>query len=102
MDDILTISKLDSGLFSITPLDVQPIAVLNNLLRMFEGEFAFANITQHLRTETCYNDLKVDRVLLDSSRLLQILINVRTIITILDTISCANIITDRYKCHQVH
>jgi signal transduction histidine kinase len=78
VDDILTISKLDSGLFSITPLNVQPIIVLNNLLKMFEGEFASAAITQHLQISRSFRDLNVDRLLLDSSRLLQILINIVT------------------------
>lgn len=78
MDDILTISKLDSGLFSITPLTVQPITVVNNLLKMFEGEFASAAITQHLRIDQSFKDLQIENLLLDSSRLLQILINIVT------------------------
>jgi signal transduction histidine kinase len=78
VDDILTVSKLDSGLFSITPLSVQPIAIVDNLLKMFESEFASASITQHLRIEQTFKDLNIENLMLDSSRLLQILINLVT------------------------
>jgi PAS domain S-box-containing protein len=78
VDDILTVSKLDSGLFSITPLSVQPIAIVDNLLKMFESEFASESMTQHLRIEPTFKDLNIDKVMLDSSRLLQILINLVT------------------------
>jgi signal transduction histidine kinase len=78
VDDILTVSKLDSGLFSITPLSVHPIAIVDNLLKMFESEFASASITQHLCIESTFKNLMIDKVLLDSSRLLQILINLVT------------------------
>jgi hypothetical protein len=74
-DDILTVSKLDSGLFSITPLIVHPITIIDNLLKMFEAEFASEAITQHLQIHPSFKDLGIDQVLLDSSRLLQILIN---------------------------
>ncbi|KAF2419904.1 hypothetical protein EJ08DRAFT_702707 [Tothia fuscella] len=78
VDDILTVSKLDSGLFSISPIEVQPTTVVNNLLKMFGGEFASAAITQHLQIDQSFHEQKIDRLLLDSSRLLQILINIVT------------------------
>ncbi|KAJ9647794.1 hypothetical protein H2199_001569 [Coniosporium tulheliwenetii] len=78
VDDILTISKLDSGLFSITPVEVQPLAIIKDLLRMFEGELQTAKITQKTYIDDSFHDLALDRVLLDPSRLLQILINLVT------------------------
>lgn len=38
VDNILTLSKLDSARLIITPVDVQPIAVVNEAIEMFEQE----------------------------------------------------------------
>ncbi|GME65863.1 hypothetical protein GTA08_BOTSDO00203 [Neofusicoccum parvum] len=78
VDDILTISKLDSGLFSINPVEVQPVALVNDLSKMFNGEYNAAGITQTICVEDSFKSLQVDWVLLDSSRLTQILINLIT------------------------
>ncbi|OJD31560.1 uncharacterized protein BKCO1_4700055 [Diplodia corticola] len=78
VDDILTISKLDSGLFSINPIEVQPVGLINDLSKMFAGEYNAAGITQTVIVEDSYKSLGVDWVLLDSSRLTQILINLIT------------------------
>ncbi|KAB2579736.1 Histidine protein kinase NIK1 [Lasiodiplodia theobromae] len=78
VDDILTISKLDSGLFSINPIEVQPVALINDLSKMFAGEYNAAGITQTTVVEDSFKTLGVDWVLLDSSRLTQILINLIT------------------------
>jgi signal transduction histidine kinase/CheY-like chemotaxis protein len=78
VDDILTISKLDSGLFSFNPTEAHPIVVVKNLLKMFDAEFASTSITAQLDIMKTFNDLQVDLVMLDSSRLLQILINLIT------------------------
>lgn len=78
VDDILTISKLDSGLFSITPVQVRPVAVLESLLKMFESEFVANGITRRFHIEESFKAVDPDWVLLDSSRLLQILINLVT------------------------
>ncbi|KKY18726.1 putative histidine kinase hhk13p [Diplodia seriata] len=78
VDDILTISKLDSGLFSINPIEVQPVALIQDLSKMFAGEYNAAGITQMTIVEDSYKALAVDWVLLDSSRLTQILINLIT------------------------
>ena len=39
IDDVLTLSKLDSMLLSITPIVVQPCKIIEGVLRMFEAEF---------------------------------------------------------------
>jgi signal transduction histidine kinase len=78
VDDILTISKLDSNLLLITPVPIQPIKVIQQALKMFSAECAMTNITMNLHIETSVKDLSVDWVMLDSSRLLQILINLLT------------------------
>lgn len=38
IDDVLTLSKLDSNLLHITPVDCQPAVVVENSLRIFDGE----------------------------------------------------------------
>ncbi|KAK7730806.1 hypothetical protein SLS57_001640 [Botryosphaeria dothidea] len=78
VDDILTISKLDSGLFSINPVEVQPVALINDLCKMFAGEYNAAGITQTTIIRDSFKRLGIDWVLLDSSRLTQILINLVT------------------------
>lgn len=78
VDDILTLSKLDSALLIVTPVAVQPVAVVQRALKMFEGELDTNDIAMEFRMEKSYLDLGIDWVKLDPSRLLQVLINLTT------------------------
>lgn len=78
VDDILTLSKLDSALLMVTPVKVHPVEVVQRALKMFEGELETNDISLEFRIEKSYLDLQVDRVKLDPSRLLQVLINLTT------------------------
>lgn len=78
IDDVLTLSKLDSMMLSITPVVVQPYAIVESTLRMFEGEFNVNHIRVESTKHHSYTDLKVDWVCLDPSRLTQIFINLIT------------------------
>ncbi|TVY75567.1 Hybrid signal transduction histidine kinase K [Lachnellula suecica] len=78
VDDILTLSKLDSALLVVTPVDVRPVAVVQRALKMFEGELDTNDIAMEFRIDQSYLDLEVDHVKLDPSRLLQVLINLTT------------------------
>jgi PAS domain S-box-containing protein len=78
VDDILTLSKLDSALLLVTPVDVQPVAVVQRALKMFESELETNDIAMLFNIEKSYADLNVDWVKLDPSRLLQVLINLTT------------------------
>ncbi|AEO53129.1 hypothetical protein MYCTH_2294065 [Thermothelomyces thermophilus ATCC 42464] len=78
VDDILTLSKLDSNLLLVTPVDVQPITVVQDVLKMFEIELGSHKIDGHMNIEQSYQDLTVDWVKLDPSRLRQVLINLMT------------------------
>ncbi|KAI9731534.1 MAG: hypothetical protein M1834_004654 [Cirrosporium novae-zelandiae] len=78
VDDVLTLSKLDSALLLVTPVDVQPVAVVQRALKMFEGELQNADIRLKFHVDEGYHALKVDWVRLDPSRLLQVLINLTT------------------------
>lgn len=75
IDDILTLSKLDSSLLHITPVEVQPQFVVENSLRIFDGELRKNDITLNYTVDRSYSDLAVDWVKLDPSRVLQVLIN---------------------------
>lgn len=78
VDDILTLSKLDSALLVVTPVSVQPVAVVQRALKMFEGELDTNDIAMEFMMEKSYLDLNIDWVKLDPSRLLQVLINLTT------------------------
>ncbi|KAK0747764.1 hypothetical protein B0T21DRAFT_379752 [Apiosordaria backusii] len=78
VDDILTLSKLDSNLLLVTPVDVQPIMVVQDVLRMFEAELQSNDIIGEFIIEDSYRDLEIDWVKLDPSRLRQVLINLMT------------------------
>ena len=78
VDDILTLSKLDSNLLLVTPDKVDPIALANHVLKMYEAELATHHISYSLHIEEGYNTLQPGIVLVDPSRLLQVLINLLT------------------------
>lgn len=78
VDDILTLSKLDSNLLVISPDKVSPPALLGKSLKMYDAELERANITASLILESSYKQLAVGNVMLDSSRLLQVVINLLT------------------------
>ena len=77
-NDILTLSKLDSQLLLVTPVDAQPVAVMQNVLKMFETELNANDIRCEFRVEKSYQDLGIDWVKIDPSRLRQVLINLMT------------------------
>jgi PAS domain-containing protein len=72
VDDILTISKLDSGLLAITPIDAQPESVTRHAVKMFESEAKAADVDMCLQVDQSFRDLHVDWVSLDPTRLLQV------------------------------
>lgn len=78
VEAVLTLSKLDSALLLVTPVDVQPVAVVQRALKMFEGELDTNDISLQFQVEPSYIDLQVDWIKADPSRLLQVLINLTT------------------------
>lgn len=78
VDDILTLSKLDSALLMVTPVVVQPVSVIRQVLKMFQYELDTNRIALDFRIEKSYQDLGIDHVKLDPSRLIQVLINLTT------------------------
>ncbi|OCK76899.1 hypothetical protein K432DRAFT_305344 [Lepidopterella palustris CBS 459.81] len=78
VDDILTLSKLDSNLLLISPDRVRPEALVRKAIQMYEADLSDAQVTTSFFIDQSYRDLAVDRVLLDPARLLQVLINLLT------------------------
>ncbi|KAJ4258048.1 hypothetical protein NW762_008188 [Fusarium torreyae] len=78
VDDILTVSKLDSNLLLITPVVCQPQIILDRVLKMFESEMLAKDIKLLLDLNDEFKDLAVDWVAMDPSRVLQVLINLMT------------------------
>ncbi|EHL01584.1 putative Hybrid signal transduction histidine kinase K [Glarea lozoyensis 74030] len=78
VDDILTISKLDSHLLLITPMPVQPIQVVNQTLKMFNTEVQMSEIEMQFIVDESYVELDAGIVMLDSSRLRQVIVNLVT------------------------
>ncbi|KAF3009845.1 hypothetical protein E8E13_010470 [Curvularia kusanoi] len=78
VDDILTVSKLDSNLLLITPVPAQPLAVVQRAMNMFRPEVQAKDIELTFHPDHSVEDLKIDWVLLDPSRLLQITVNLIT------------------------
>ena len=78
VDDVLTLSKLDSAMVVVTPVDVQPVNVLKRTLKMFEGELSTADIALDFQVDQTYTDLGIDWVMIDPHRLSQVLINLTT------------------------
>lgn len=72
IDDVLTISKLDANLLNLCPTATDPSAVAYNALQIYGSEMRSSGI----RSMVTYRYGPVtDAVLLDSGRLLQVLIN---------------------------
>lgn len=78
VDDILTLSKLDSQLLLVTPVDAQPLTVVQRALKMHEGELQAADIQMKFVVDQTFRDMKLDWVRFDPSRVLQVLINLTT------------------------
>lgn len=78
VDDILTLSKLDSNLLVISPDRTSAPSLLEKTIKMYEAELVRSDVSARLILENTYTQLAVDEVMLDSSRLLQVVINLFT------------------------
>ena len=78
VDDILTLSKLDSKLLLVTPVDAQPLTVVQRALKMHEGELQAADIQMRFQVRESWKAMGLDWVRFDPSRVLQVLINLTT------------------------
>jgi PAS domain S-box-containing protein len=78
VDDILTLSKLDSNLLAVAPAVVQPVQVVQSTLKMFEPELVAHDIEFEFNVDDSFERHDVAWAKLDPSRLNQVLINLMT------------------------
>ncbi|KAK0625786.1 aerobic respiration control sensor protein arcB [Immersiella caudata] len=78
VDDILTISKLDSNLLLITPVPSEPAEILRRAVGMFDPELKAKDINVSFDIDASYINQTISWVTIDPSRVLQILINLLT------------------------
>ena len=78
VDDVLTLSKLDSAMLLVTPVDTQPESIARRTVKMFEGESQTVDISVTVQIDKSYRDLNIDYIRLDPTRLSQVLINLMT------------------------
>ena len=78
VDDILTLSKLDSGLLAVTPCASQPKSIVQKTLKIFETSANSNKIELISSLDDSIEQLGIEWVNMDPSRVLQILINLTT------------------------
>lgn len=76
IDDVLLLSRLESQMLSITPVQTSIDHVMAETLRMFNPECKKSGILLKIEPHRSLVDYKVDSVMCDPSRLMQIIINV--------------------------
>ncbi|KAL8413790.1 hypothetical protein RB594_005145 [Gaeumannomyces avenae] len=78
VDDILTMSKLDSRLLVVTPITANPVQIVQEALKMFEVEARRVDINLSMVVDKSYQRLNIDFLQFDPSRVKQVLINLLT------------------------
>lgn len=78
IDDILTLSRLDSNLLPVFPEPSEPVNLVKSAMKMFELELKRAGIRFDFVEQESLKSLGVQWTLLDPSRVLQVLINLMT------------------------
>ncbi|GAB7337795.1 hypothetical protein MBLNU457_4206t1 [Dothideomycetes sp. NU457] len=75
VDDVLTLSKLDSRLFNLDYENVQARAIVDSGLSIMTPALKDADIKSEVKILPCCTDLGVSHVLMDSNRIKQVFIN---------------------------
>ncbi|KAF7166274.1 hypothetical protein CNMCM5623_000031 [Aspergillus felis] len=75
VDDVLTFSKVDAGMLTLTPRRVQPRRHLATSLTMFRPELRKENIEFEYKLDHSYEEQGIDWVMADLDRMSQVLIN---------------------------
>lgn len=78
IDDVLTLSKLNSTMLHVTPVQVQIESTVRRTLKMFESELVAHDIKLNFTVEPSYHQEGIDLVYCDPVRLTQIFINLLT------------------------
>jgi signal transduction histidine kinase len=78
IDDVLTLSKLDSMLLSITPSAVRPVKLISSIVSIFADEFKSNNTQCSVIPDPSLSDLNIEYLYLDPSPVTQIFITLVT------------------------
>jgi signal transduction histidine kinase/CheY-like chemotaxis protein len=78
IDDVLTLSRLEATLLTVKPSAVRPTELVNSVLAMFDVELRSKSIATEVVADPSLQDLQIDFLNLDSSRVVQIFINLLT------------------------
>jgi signal transduction histidine kinase len=78
IDDVLTLSKLNSTMLYVTPVQVQLEATVRRTLKMFESEMQTHDIKMTFEVDKSYEVCNVDWVFCDPVRVTQVFINLLT------------------------
>lgn len=78
IDDVLMLSKLNSTILHVTPVQVQVESTVRRTLKMFESELQAHNIEMNFAIQESYQISSIDWVFCDPVRLTQIFINLLT------------------------
>lgn len=75
VDDVLSFSKLDASMLTLTPKPCRPSRQLADSLKMFQPEFRKQRMEFGNRIDRSYTDYSISWVMADVSRIGQVLIN---------------------------
>ena len=78
VDDVLTLSKLEYMLLSVSPQKVQPEGLVERIVRMFRADLTSHGISVNIVPEPSYQSCSVDYAMLDPNRVTQVFINLLT------------------------
>ncbi|KAF2834833.1 hypothetical protein M501DRAFT_999857 [Patellaria atrata CBS 101060] len=78
VDDILSFSKLDSAMLSLSPKSIRPKEGVANALKMFQTELRKQGIDFKYSVDISYQDCMVEWVKADEVRVVQVLTNLMT------------------------
>jgi len=78
IDDVLTLSKLDSAILSVTPIPFRPDAIVSETRLMFLADLSSSDIELDIHFDVCQGFNFEDPVFCDPSRLMQVLVNLLT------------------------
>ena len=78
VDDVLTLSKLDSELLVVHPVPVQLSDLVTSTSKIFDPELRMSSIVFNVQEHDSITSHAIDWMLLDRTRFLQILINLIT------------------------
>ncbi len=90
IDDVLTLSKLNSAMLHVAPIQIQLESTVRRTLKMFEGELQADGIKMTFVLEPSYHESQIDWVFCDPVRLTQIFINLLTNVSTVYVFSAAS------------